>query len=148
MEKFNTTNIVAGLKKDHIYLTKNRLQVLELLSEQETAVSVGDIVKCSGGRLDRISVYRALNFYLKKGLVHIVPNIKGDARYILIKNHTANNASPLSAGKSQLVYFMCISCGSTALMDNFPVPSFHFPSNFHIHNCHLLIEGWCKGCSH
>ena len=138
----NDEALVAKLREHHMRLTQNRIAVFKLLSENTTALSVSAITKQSPVQLDRISVYRTLLYFLRKGIVEIVPNNKGNAKYILAS--TNKKATKERANKS--AYFVCSCCQHTELIlepVNIQLASL---SLYLINKYSLILEGLCKNC--
>jgi Fur family ferric uptake transcriptional regulator len=67
------TKIDDLLKKNHLSITGGRRRILELFLQQEGALSHSDIEKKAGEKFDRVTVYRTLQVFLEKGLIHSIP---------------------------------------------------------------------------
>lgn len=135
--------IILTLKKHSAYVTQNRIAVLKVLSQSQGSISVSRIRKLSPVALDRISVYRTLQFFLKKGLVLIVPNSKGNPHYVL------TDFLKIPTGylpEHQLVYFICNKCGYTERIEQCAEIAFNKPDNHQVANCYIVLEGNCNKC--
>src|SRR6201985_3966906 len=96
------------LKKNHLSITGGRKKILELFLQQDGALSHSDIEKRAGEKFDRVTVYRTLQTFLEKGLIHSIPTADNSIRYALCKDHC-------SAGQQRgdHVHFICNNCGTT-----------------------------------
>lgn len=138
----NHETLIARLKEHKVHLTQNRVTVFKLLTENATALSVSFITKQSGMVLGRISVYRALKYFLQKGIVEEVPNNKGFARYIL----AASNNEAVKKRDNKSSYFICTCCQHTELIPapfNIKLTSL---TKYHVSKYRLIVEGLCSSC--
>jgi Fur family ferric uptake transcriptional regulator len=134
--------LILKLKEHKVHLTKNRIAVYKFLIESKTALSVSLITKNSEKLLDRISVHRALRYFVKKGLVEIVPNTKGNAKYILAASN--NNLAIDRTNKS--AYFVCSTCQKTELVLEPVYITIGTEIEKKINKYSLIIEGICSKC--
>jgi Fe2+ or Zn2+ uptake regulation protein len=138
----NDETLITKLKEHHVHLTQNRVAVFKLLTESTTALSVSVITKQSPVHLDRISVYRTLLYFLRKGIVEIVPNNKGNAKYIL----ASSNKATVKNRDSKCAFFICSSCQHTELIlepVNIKPASL---TKHHVSKYSLILEGLCSNC--
>lgn len=135
--------IISTLRKHKAYVTRNRIAVLKVLYESEGSISVSRIRKSAAVGLDRVSVYRTLQFLLEKGLVLAIPSSKGNPHYMLTE--TVKHAST-DLCKDPLVYFSCTKCGFTEPVEQ--MENFHFPQlqKHKINNCYIVFQGICNNC--
>ena len=78
-------DLVFILKQHCLAITKPRIKILALFHESENALENSLIEKKTQYRLDRITVYRTLQAFLKKGIIHTVPTYDSFVRYALCK---------------------------------------------------------------
>ncbi len=142
MNAYNEQSLINILKEHHVHLTQNRIAVFKLLSESKTALSVSVILKQSDILLDRISVYRALKYFLQKGIVEIVPNNKGNACYIL----ASINKDTIRRKNNKSAYFVCSSCQHTELILEPLNIKFELLTQNQISKCSIILEGICRSC--
>ena len=95
------------LKENGISNTDSRRRVLELFLEQPAALAHGDVEKKMGGALDRVTVYRTLNTFLEKGLIHTIPTSDNSIRYALCKSDCSEGHH-----HDDHVHFVCDECGT------------------------------------
>jgi Fur family transcriptional regulator, ferric uptake regulator len=104
-------------------------------------MSVSVIQRHSGGTLDRVSIYRTLQKFLKCKLVRCVPNISGEMKYIL-----AEAVQDIGAQHTPVTYFICTCCGNTATLAKPRIENLVLPEQASVMNFHLIIEGLCVHC--
>lgn len=142
MQLLDDQTIVAKLKQYRVYVTRTRIAVLKILLQQKGAVSVHHIRKVSAD-LDRVSVYRSLSLFLKKGLIITLPGITGYPQYLMSDFLEQDN---VGNDHSQRVYFICRRCGHAELVRQPVILSIQKPGYYEINNCNIILEGKCSGC--
>ena len=142
MYAYNEEALINKLREHHVHLTQNRIAVFKLLTESKTALSVSVITRQSKILLDRISVYRALKYFLQKGIVEIVPNNKGNARYIL----ASSNKEVIKNRDSKCAYFICSGCQCTELIIEPVNIKPDLLTKHQVSKYSLILEGLCSNC--
>ena len=61
------------LKKNQLSVTDGRKKILELFLNSEGALAHADIEEKTGETFDRVTVYRTLNTFVEKGIIHHIP---------------------------------------------------------------------------
>ena len=79
------TIIEQLLKENRLSQTEGRKKILELFLKAEHALVHHDIEKECAGLIDRVSVYRTLQSFLKKGIIHLIPTTDNSIKYALTK---------------------------------------------------------------
>ena len=142
MYAYNQATLITKLKEHHVHLTQNRIAVFKLLTETKTALSVAVIMKQSEMLLDRISVYRALRYFLQKGIVEVVPNNKGNARYIL----ASPNKAVVKNRDTKCAYFVCSCCQHTEIIVEPVNIKPDLLTKHQVSKYSLILEGLCSNC--
>ena len=62
------------LKRQTLSVTESRKRILQLFLEQPGALSHGDIEKRAGEMFDRVTIYRTLQTFVDRGLIHTIPS--------------------------------------------------------------------------
>jgi Fur family ferric uptake transcriptional regulator len=120
-------------------LTAPRAAVLALLLGSETALTHHEIEGAlrAGPRIDRVTVYRVLDWLVSLGLAH---RIHGDDR---IWRFRANR--DLAHGPH--AHFTCSRCRKTVCLDDVAVPSnVRVPKGFLPQKVDLTVQGLCAAC--
>jgi len=134
--------IIATFKSLGINITRCRIAVLKMFNLHKEALPTSYINKFFSGTFDRISVYRALKLFIRKGILLRIPNTEGEIRYLLIQNNNSNYA----ISKTQVAYFVCTCCDQMKMLDEPVFQQFKLPDNIKANQCYFLIEGICKSC--
>src|SRR5580698_9175930 len=129
------------LKNNQLSVTSGRRKILELFLHQDGALSHSDIEKKAGEKFDRVTVYRTLQVFLEKGLIHSIPTADNSIRYALCKDNC-------SAGhhRDDHVHFICNACGNTVCLEEVVVPGIKLPRGYVVQQVEMLVSGICKSC--
>lgn len=138
------TAIINILKQKGIYVTNTRVIVFKIMYEYKGMINASQIHKLAMYKLDRVSVYRTLQAFLKKDLVHIIPNSKGWPKY-LIKNFDENKDT-IRPNQIQ-IYFICNNCGLVKSHKVYKHIPEIIPANHQVNACQIILEGKCSACN-
>src|SRR5579871_5882956 len=130
------------LKRNQLSVTNGRRKILEFFLHHDGALSHGDIEKKAGGKFDRVTVYRTLQAFLEKGLIHSIPTADNSIRYALCKEDCAGGYH-----QDDHVHFICNTCGNTVCLEDVTIPSIKLPRGFISEQVVMLVSGTCKSCS-
>lgn len=133
--------IAETLKKNQLSITDSRKKILELFMRTNGALAHADIEHQSGTEFDRVTIYRTLQTFVEKGIIHTIPTADNSVRYALCKDQC-------SAGKhhDDHVHFMCDACGTTYCLDHVVIPAVVLPKGFTVTQTDVVISGTCKNC--
>ena len=130
------------LKKNQLSVTSGRRRILELFLLQDGALSHSDIEKKAGEKFDRVTVYRTLQAFLEKGLIHSIPTADNSIRYALCKDGCSDGHH-----RDDHVHFICNACGNTVCLEEVTIPSIKLPRGFSADQVEMLVSGICKTCN-
>ena len=130
------------LSKNHINRTKFRTDLLNLFYTSSKSLSVEDIMKFFSKSINKATVYRSLDSFENKGLIHRVPDSNNCKRYSLCKD---NECSATSHNHNH-GHFICYSCNQTFCLDDIKTPDITFMKGFYIQELKLIAEGYCQDC--
>jgi Fur family ferric uptake transcriptional regulator len=105
------------------------------------ALSHSDIENEIDDNLDRVTVYRTLKTFLKKGLIHKVLDDQGSLKYALCRENCSSKEH-----HHDHIHFKCSRCGQTNCLD-IDVPKVKLPKEYRIQEVNFLIQGICYQCS-
>lgn len=129
------------LKKNQLSVTDSRSKILELFLQQNGALAHGDIEKKSGASFDRVTVYRTLQTFVEKGIVHTIPTADNAIRYALCKDECSEGHH-----HDHHVHFICKQCGTTLCLDDITVPDVKLPKGYETTQVEVVVNGVCKDC--
>ena len=75
------------LKKNQLSITESRKKILELFLNSAGALAHADIEKSTDGSFDRVTVYRTLQTFVEKGIIHNIPTTDNAILYALCKDN-------------------------------------------------------------
>jgi Fur family ferric uptake transcriptional regulator len=129
------------LRRNSLSITGSRKKILQLFLEQAGALAHGDIEKRAGEKFDRVTVYRTLQTFVDKGIIHIIPTADNSIRYALCKDDC-------SAGHhhDHHIHFVCNNCGNTYCLDDVVTPDIKLPKGYAAEHVEVVVEGICKNC--
>ncbi|MDE7116414.1 MAG: transcriptional repressor [Muribaculaceae bacterium] len=126
--------------------TAVRNLILSVLDNATHPISALDI-ETSLDTVDRSSITRALSLFVEKGLIHIIDDGSGSAKYEVCRAthaHTGNETG-LHSHEDLHVHFRCTSCGKTYCLPS-PIPAITLPSGFIPATATYIITGTCPDC--
>ncbi|RNL80674.1 transcriptional repressor [Sinomicrobium pectinilyticum] len=130
-------NVEEMLRSHRLKRTSARIEILSLLLESSHTISYNDISEELGDNFDKSTVYRTLNSFEEKGIIHAVNDGSGGIKYAVTKQES----------EDAHVHFKCDSCEQTYCLPDTKIPRVHAPDGFIINRSSLLINGTCKYCS-
>lgn len=129
------------LKRNGLSLTESRKKILELFLENEGALAHADIERNTDAAFDRVTVYRTLQTFVDKGIIHQIPTTDNSILYALCKHEC-------EAGHhhDEHVHFICNVCGKTICLDDVTVPEVKLPKGFKPLQSAMVVNGVCSEC--
>ena len=129
------------LKRNQLSVTGSRKKILELFLGSKGALAHGDIEKKTGEKFDRVTVYRTLQIFLEKGIIHNIPTSDNAVRYALCKNDCTEGHH-----HDNHVHFVCTVCSNTTCLADVTVPLVKLPVGFKPEEYQMVVNGICKDC--
>lgn len=135
------TVIARTLKRNKLSVTASRKKILQLFLEQSGALSHGDIEKKAAEKFDRVTIYRTLQTFVDKGIIHIIPTADNSIRYALCKDECSEGHH-----HDHHVHFICSNCHKTYCLDDVVTPDIKLPKGYTPAHTEVVVEGVCKNC--
>ena len=129
------------LKQNHLSITDSRLKILELFLSLENALSHADIERTTGESFDRVTVYRTLQTFVEKGIIHLIPTTDNSVKYALCRNDCAPGHH-----HDNHVHFICGVCNKTICLDGIIIPVVKLPRGFMPNRSEMVVTGICGDC--
>jgi Fur family ferric uptake transcriptional regulator len=121
---------VAGGK-----VTRPRVETLRVLQSVDRAMTHAEVQERLPD-LDRVTLYRTLEWLVSVQLAHHLTDANGLRRFsgrILADDHLH-------------AHFQCDTCGSTTCLDTVAVPEVTLPTGFASSRVEMLVRGQCRRC--
>ena len=80
------TKVHDILRRNQLSVTESREKILNLFLTNTRALAHADIEHKAGERFDRVTVYRTLQTFVEKGILHTIPTADNSVKYALCKN--------------------------------------------------------------
>jgi len=132
--------LVEILKQNALSITDNRLKILSFFQKNNKALSHADIEKLSGKNFDRVTIYRTLQTFVEKGIIHTIPTSDNSVRYALCKDCKEGEHV------DDHVHFVCKNCNKTFCLDDVVSPKIDLPEGYVAEHVEVIIYGLCKEC--
>jgi Fur family transcriptional regulator, ferric uptake regulator len=129
------------LRRNRLSITGSRQKILNIFLANTGALAHADIEHKAGEKFDRVTVYRTLQTFVEKGIIHTIPTADNSIKYALCKNdcfggHHHHNH----------VHFVCSKCNKTECLEDFVVPVVTLPKNYTAKNVEIVVNGVCSSC--
>src|SRR3954462_6807393 len=139
MNTIENKNIKARLndilRRKHLSVTDSRKKILSLFLSTPDALAHGDIEKKAGEKFDRVTVYRTLQTFVEKGIVHTIPTADNSVRYALCKDCEEGHHH------DEHIHFVCSNCNRTICLDDVVSPLIQLPEGFVSESVQVVING-------
>lgn len=120
--------------------TSIRIMILKTMETFTTAFGLNDLEK----RLDTVdksSIFRTLNTFMKHHVIHSIDDGSGSIRYSLCDDEEVCSLDRLH------VHFACTSCRKTFCMRDVHVPVTGLPAGFVLSDVNYVLKGLCPECA-
>lgn len=118
--------------------TDSRVRILALLLDEKNAITHREIEsRLSPDQLDRVTLYRVLQWLVDTGLIHKITSDDHVWRY-----HTNQDAY-----RHQHAHFKCTKCAKVVCLEDMPSerkPS--LPAGYRFQAIELTVKGLCEQC--
>lgn len=136
-----TDRIVDILRSSQLSVTDSRKRILGIFLRSGTAMAHQDIERETAERFDRVTVYRTLQTFMEKGIIHTIPTTDNAVLYALCKEQC-----PEGHHHDNHVHFICARCNETTCMDELTIPGIRLPEGYSMHQINMVVKGVCRGC--
>jgi len=129
------------LKKNGLSVTESRKKILELFLDSNGALAHADIESNAAVNFDRVTVYRTLQTFVEKGIIHQIPTTDNSILYALCKHNCQQGEH-----HDNHVHFICNNCDKTFCLDDVNVPTVKLPKGFTPEQAAMVVTGVCGDC--
>ena len=135
------TKVHDILRRNQLSVTASREKILDLFLTNTRALAHADIEHKAGERFDRVTVYRTLQTFVDKGIIHNIPTSDNSILYALCKDNC-------EAGHhhDNHVHFICDKCNKTICLDDVTIPEVKLPKGFTPKHAEMVVNGICDDC--
>lgn len=129
------------LHRRQLSSTESRRKILTLFLNSDDALTHGDIEKEVGHKYDRVTIYRTLQTFEEKGIIHSIPTADNSIKYALCKDCEEGHHH------DDHVHFICSNCEKTICLDDVVSPKIDLPRGYAADNVQVIIKGICSDCN-
>ena len=129
------------LRQNHLSVTDTRKNILRIFLSRNEALAHGDIEHHAGEKFDRVTVYRTLQAFVEKGIIHTIPTADNSVRYALCRDECTEGDH-----HDHHIHFICKHCGNTYCLDDIVTPEINLPKGYTPGHVEVVVEGVCKNC--
>lgn len=122
------------LKKNNLIKTKARVEILGIFLNSRPALSEPEIQEKLDGACDRATIFRTLNLFADKGILHEITT-DGPVRKFTLKKSPERH-----------LHFKCNLCGHIICLTGTELPEYNLPEGYKEQEAQFLIKGICKEC--
>ncbi|MDB5130727.1 MAG: Fur family transcriptional regulator [Mucilaginibacter sp.] len=141
MSKSHNNNFEELLERHHLKKTAPRLKVLSMLSAKNVATSQPDLERVMSD-IDRVTLYRILNTFEEKGIIHKVFDLNGTSNFAMCTSDCEENHH-----HDEHLHFNCTNCKNVYCLDDLHLPPIDLPAGFKPQSFTLYATGLCPKCS-
>ncbi|MAN86791.1 MAG: transcriptional repressor [Algoriphagus sp.] len=128
------------LKRHKLRITDCRLDIIQEFLDRQVALAHSDLENKLENQYDRVTIYRSLNTFLEKDIIHKVLDDSGATKYALCSHEDEHEHD------HEHVHFKCEICGETTCLDSISLPDIKLPKGFKKKEMSLLVQGVCEKC--
>ena len=117
-------------------VTRARVAVIGVLLSARQALSHQEVeAHLAGQHIDRVTVYRVLDWLVEAGLAHRIVAADRTWRFMADRKRHGNHA-----------HFLCNACGKMLCLDQPPAARMGLPRGFRSQSIELTVRGLCASC--
>ena len=129
------------LKRNQLSVTDSRKKILELFQDNQRALDHSEIDEKTGEKFDRVTIYRTLQTFVEKGILHTIPTPDNSVLYALCKDECTTGHH-----HDNHVHFVCDNCNTTYCLDSVVTPEVNLPQGFKPSLIDVVVTGRCSNC--
>ena len=133
--------IIKILRKSQLSVTESRRNILEIFIQAGSALAHHDVEEKTSERFDRVTVYRTLQVFMEKGIIHTIPTTENAVLYALCKDDCEEGHH-----HDNHIHFVCEECGATTCMDDIHIPEIKLPFGYDALHINMVVNGICVKC--
>ena len=142
--KADSSRAAAILKSHGLRKTPVRLGVIDILTASSQPLDVPQIIAQLPSHTDAVTVYRTLNTFARKKLVHRVRGEDRSWRYAI------GNAQVKDAHRHP--HFVCEACGKVECLSLSKIPAdlvklLHVGKSYRVSYAEVVLHGHCRRCA-
>jgi len=130
------------LKTYHLSHTHVRSEIIRILMDSALALSMAEIKERFRMGCDRVTLYRNLKTFTKKGIIHQIFIDNQDSKYVL-----PENIKKPEMEYTEHPHFKCVRCNSVRCLNELSIGSLNLPQGFRKLETNFVVFGLCNECN-
>lgn len=137
------------LRARKMSVTPARKKLLQTFLKTDNAITYKDVEIALGDVIDRVTLYRTLQTFLKNNVIHIIPSKGGNTQYAMGERTLKPVPENEDMHRLQHLHFICKKCNAVTCLDiNINLRSKRELHGYDVDNVELLYYGVCKKCNY
>ena len=142
MNAIQEEKAIKVLDNHSLRKTPMRIEILSIFMNQTEVALSNQEIETELSESDRVTLYRTLKTFEKKGIIHQAIDGSGVNKYAMCHSdcsehkHVDNHA-----------HFHCTDCGKTLCLDEIDTPKVEVPAGYITEASYMVIQGQCSQCS-
>lgn len=132
------------IKEQELRVTPARVSVLNYFLDKAQVLSHADLEIALGDEFDRVTIYRTLNTFLEKKIIHKVPGEEHGTKFALNSHTSSGHGKSLDAGHA---HFKCNDCGKLLCLHGVKIQNGELPEGFEMESSNIILSGTCADCN-
>src|SRR5437667_3522013 len=129
------TQVDDILRRNSLSVTESRKKILNLFLTMHGALAHGDIERKAGEKFDRVTIYRTLQTFVDKGIIHTIPTPDNSIRYALCRDDCSGGHH-----HDHHIHFICGNCHQTYCLDDVVTPDIKLPKGYSASHVEVVVE--------
>ena len=138
----NDLDAESRLSNSGLSKTVFRVDLLNLFYKSQKSLTIEEILKHFSDSINKVTIYRALEGFEEKGLVHKVPDRNNLIRYSLCKEGQCD----INSHDHHHGHFICKRCDDTFCLEEIKFAEFPNLKGFYVEESNIVVHGYCQEC--
>lgn len=135
------TDAIEKILKEHgVHPTAVRILIYRSIECMDHTFSLGDVENALIS-VDKSTIFRTLQLFAEKHLLHVVDDGSGSKKYCVCRNQHPCRLSETHC------HFRCEICQTTYCLPQTYIPEAALPDGFVVRRAEMLFVGICPSCS-
>lgn len=134
-------NFKEILRTKKMKATPIRVELLRVFHDHNYALSHTELENLMEEEGDRVTIYRSINAFEEKGIIHKAVIEDGAAKYALCESSCTEEHH-----HDDHVHFTCKACLKTFCWYQSSLPKINIPTGYQMDSVKVLLSGICKDC--
>ena len=141
-KNYNALAIEELLKRHHLSTTSVREEILKVFIRSHSPISMSELKERMSKDCDRVTLYRNLKNFTRKGILHEVYLDKQESKFVLPENIVNPDKN-----YSEHLHFKCTNCDMVKCLTDQEIMTIKLPDGYTMQEVNFVVFGLCNKCS-